>query len=161
MASLAGLSVPSDKAEFLDLDALVRALDDWAVKAKFSFRTEKREATKASFICAEKEDGCSWRCRATPTFYDDDEEPSLWALTIIEPEHSCVGRGVRKFASSSKKAWLDPVVSCHLNVTTKTTPKEIKDLLRVRFAEEIDYKRAQECRLRLLDGDIGAQRHSF
>ncbi|OAF61453.1 hypothetical protein VC83_02144 [Pseudogymnoascus destructans] len=77
MASLAGLSVPSDKAEFLDLDALVRALDDWAVKGKFSFRTEKREATKASFICAEKEDGCSWRCRATPTFYDDDKEPSL------------------------------------------------------------------------------------
>ncbi|ELR04437.1 hypothetical protein GMDG_01513 [Pseudogymnoascus destructans 20631-21] len=144
MASLAGLSVPSDKAEFLNLDALVRALDDWAVKGKFSFWTEKREATKASFICAEKEDGSL-----------------VMGPTIIEPEHSCIGRGVRKSASSSKKAWLDPVVSRHLNVTTKTTPKEIRDLLRIRFAEEIDYKRAQECCLRLLDGDIGAQRHSF
>jgi hypothetical protein len=31
----------------------------------------------------------------------------------------------------------------------------------VRFAEEISYKIAQLCRLRLLDGDIGVQQHSF
>ena len=34
-------------------------------------------------------------------------------------------------------------------------------MLRVRYAEHIDYKRAQECRLRLLESDIGAQRNSF
>jgi hypothetical protein len=57
--------------------------------------------------------------------------------------------------------WPDGVVSRHLAVGKATTPQQIIDLLRVQFAEEIDYKRAQECRLRLLDGDIGKQRSSF
>jgi hypothetical protein len=38
MASLAELAVPVDGSEFLDLDAWSRALDDWAVKEKFSWR---------------------------------------------------------------------------------------------------------------------------
>lgn len=46
-------------------------------------------------------------------------------------------------------------------MTKATTPQQILDLLRVQFAEEVDYKRAQECCLRLLDGDTGKQRHSF
>jgi hypothetical protein len=82
-------------------------------------------------------------------------------LVVVNGEHTCISRGVRKFSSSSKKGWLDGVVSRHLNVTKKTTPKEIVDCLRVCYGETIDYKRAQECRLRLLDGDIGLQRHSF
>jgi hypothetical protein len=77
-------------------------------------------------------------------------------LSIINVEYTCIGRGLRKHASASKKEWLDPVVSRHLNVTKKTTLMEIKDLLRVRFAEEISYKIAKLCRLCLLDGDIGA-----
>jgi hypothetical protein len=77
-------------------------------------------------------------------------------LSIINVEYTCIGRGLRKHASASKKEWLDPVVSRHLNVTKKTTLMEIKDLLRVRFAEEISYKIAQFCRLCLLDGDTGA-----
>jgi len=68
---------------------------------------------------------------------------------------------MRKHSSSSKKEWLDAIVSCNLNVTKATHPKDIVDLLRVHYAEHIDYKRAQECRLRLLEGDIGAQRNSF
>jgi hypothetical protein len=58
-------------------------------------------------------------------------------LSIINVEYTCIGRGLRKHASASKKEWLDPVVSRHLNVTKKTTLMEIKDLLRVRFAEEL------------------------
>jgi MuDR family transposase len=150
MASLGELSVPIDGAEYLDLDAMIRALDDWAVKQKFCFRTAKREASVAIFVCAEAEElGCPWRCRARETGED------LWVLSIVEAEHTCIGRGLRKYASASKKEWLDPVVSRHLNVTKQTTPAEIKDLLRVRFAEEISYKVAQLCRLRLLNGDIG------
>ncbi len=72
-----------------------------------------------------------------------------------------MGRGQRKFASSSKGEWLDGVVSRHLRVSKKTTPREIVELLRVRFAEEILYGRAQQSLLRLLVGDIRAQRHSF
>ena len=51
---------------------------------------------------------------------------------------------------------MDAVVSCHLNVTKATSPKEIVDMLRVCFAEHLDYKRAQERYLRLLDSNIGA-----
>lgn len=94
--------------------------------------------------------GCAWRCRARQTGED------LLVLSIINVEYTCIGRGLRKHASASKKEWLDPVVSRHLNVTKKTTLMEIKDLLRVRFAEEISYKIAKLCRLCLLDGDIGA-----
>jgi len=153
MAALAELSVPSNGTEYLDIDSFVRALDDWAVKKKFSFRMLRRDAQRAVYVCAEE--GCGWRVRARPT---DDE---LWVLVIDDDEHRCIGRGVRKFASSSKKEWLDPVVSRHLNVTKETRPKDIEDLLRVRFAEKISYKVAQQCKLRLLDGDIGAQQHSF
>lgn len=157
MASLAELIPPVDGAEYLDLDALVRALDDWAVKDNFSFRTKKREAAVAVWVCAEEEElECRWRCRAHVV-----GEDLFWIFSVIEGVHTCVGRGNRKRGSSSKHEWLDPVVSRHLNVTKKTTPQEIVDLLRVRFAETISYKVAQLCRLRLLDSDIGAQRHSF
>jgi hypothetical protein len=80
---------------------------------------------------------------------------------IVEGDHTCVTRDVRKHSSSLKKEWLDAIVSRHLNITKATTPKEIVDLLRIRFAEHVDYKRAQECRLRLLESDISAQQHSF
>lgn len=156
MSALGELSVPEDGTEFDDLDALVRALDDWAVKTKFSFRTAERDSTRGRWICAELESsGCRWQCRA---FLNNDE---AWQLVITEGEHSCIGRGVRSFGSSSKKEWLDLVVARHINITKVTRPKEIVDLLRIRFAEEISYKIAQLCRLRLLDGDIGRQRHSF
>ena len=82
-------------------------------------------------------------------------------LVVVNSKHHCIARGIRKFSSSSKKDWLDRVVSRHLNVTRATSPQDIVDLLRIRFAEEIDYKQAQMCRMRLLEEDIGAQRHSF
>jgi hypothetical protein len=135
MASLGELLVPVDGTEYLDLDAIVRALDDWAVKQKFCFRTAKREASVAIFVCAEAEElGCAWRCRT----WQIVEE--IWILSIITGEHTCIGRGLRKYTSASKKEWLDPVFSCYLNVTKKATLVEIKDLLRVRLAKEISYK---------------------
>jgi len=56
MSSLQELTVPYNGQEFLDIDTLLLALHDWAVKEKFSFRTEKREAGRASWTCLE--DGC-------------------------------------------------------------------------------------------------------
>lgn len=154
MTSLPLLVVPVDGAEFLDLDAVVLALDDWAVKEKFVFRCERRDSGRALWVCAEED--CSWRCRASLLAHDN-----VWELAVASSEHSCGSRATRKFSSASKKDWLDGVVSRHLAVGKATTPQQIIDLLRVQFAEEIDYKRAQECRLRLLDGDIGKQRNSF
>lgn len=53
------------------------------------------------------------------------------------------------------------IVSRHLNVIRATSPQNIVDLLRIHFAEEIDFKRAQQCRMRLLEEDIGVKQHSF
>jgi len=41
MSSLQELKVTSNGQEFLDIDALLLALHNWAVKEKFSFQTEK------------------------------------------------------------------------------------------------------------------------
>ena len=40
-------------------------------------------------------------------------------------------------------------------------PKEIINCICICYAETVDYEHAQECHLRLLDGDIGKQQHSF
>ena len=54
---------------FLDLDAWSRALDDWAVKEKFSWRYERRDTIRAIAVCPEE--GCSWRCAAS--YIRDDQ----------------------------------------------------------------------------------------
>ncbi|OBT85693.1 hypothetical protein VE02_05967 [Pseudogymnoascus sp. 03VT05] len=64
MASLAELSVPINGTEFANIDALIYALDNWAVKHKFCFRLSRRDKKKAIFVCPEE--GCGWRCFASP-----------------------------------------------------------------------------------------------
>jgi hypothetical protein len=155
MSSLSELVRPVNGDEFDDVDALIAALDNWAVKDKFTFRTLKRESGRAVWVCAEE--NCPWKIHTGAV----DGEDGLVVLVIVNSEHRCIARGVRKFSSSSKKDWLDRVVSRYLNVTRATSPRDIVDLLRIRFAEEIDYKRAQMCHMRLLEEDIGVQRHSF
>ena len=63
MASLRELTVPVNGQLFLDLDAWSRALDDWAVKEKFSWRYKCRDTTRAVAVCPEE--GCRWRCSAS------------------------------------------------------------------------------------------------
>jgi hypothetical protein len=90
MSALAELSVPEDGAEFLDLDALVRALDDWAVKHKFCFRTTKRDAAGALFVCAEADEySCPWKCGARPIGSED-----FYILRILNGQHTCVGEAL-------------------------------------------------------------------
>jgi hypothetical protein len=154
MTSLPLLVVPVDGVEFLVLDAVVLALDDWAVKEKFVFRCERRDSGRALWVCAEED--CSWRCRASLLAHDN-----VWELAVASSEHSCGSRATRKFSSASKKGlagWrgLPPPCCGEGNYPTadhRSPPRTIR--------REIDYKRAQECRLRLLDGDIGKQRNSF
>ena len=155
MSSLSTLRAPLDGEEFLDVNALMDALDDWAVLKKFSFQTYKREKGKAIWVCTEED--CWWRVRAGFV----EEEEGLVQLIVMEREHSCVSQGVCTHSSSAKKGWLDQVISHHLNVTKKTSPKEIVDCLCICYGKTINYKHAQECHLHLLDGDIRKQRHSF
>ncbi|OAF55125.1 hypothetical protein VC83_08489 [Pseudogymnoascus destructans] len=84
MASLAELAAPVDGSEFLDLHAWSRALDDWAVKEKFSCWLQRRDKDGATAACPEE--GCAWRVRAST----DDKQ---WKLIVVWGTHSCVGRG--------------------------------------------------------------------
>ncbi|ELR08003.1 hypothetical protein VC83_00097 [Pseudogymnoascus destructans] len=68
---LAELAAPVNSSEFLDLDAWSHALDDWAVKEKFSWRLQRRDKDGATAVCPEE--GCAWRVRASP----NDELPLL------------------------------------------------------------------------------------
>jgi hypothetical protein len=84
----------------------------------------------------------------------------LW-LGIVNGEHSCIQSQQKTHSSASKKDWLDRTIAANMAVTTNTTPQQIMDFIRIHYAEIIEYDRAQRCRLRLLDGDIGTQRRSF
>ena len=129
------------------------AMNDWAVCDKFTYRTPSKEPSRATYTCAVE--GCPWRCRARKN------KDGLIVLSIVEADHQCLGTGVVKFRSSSSHEWLDKVISRHLEVTKATNSKIIVDCLRVRFGEEISYKVAQLCHLRLLDGSLGSHRYSF
>ena len=84
MSSLSMLRAPLDGEEFLDINTLMDALDDWAVLKKFSFQTYKREKGKAIWVCAEED--CQWRVRAGFL----EEEEGLVRLVVVEREHSCI-----------------------------------------------------------------------
>lgn len=145
MSALRELLRPVHGQNFLNADQLCRAIDDWAVKDKFTFRVPKRDAARLIFQCAEE--GCEWKCRSScPSVADDP-----WRLVVLNGEHTCSGRcGVTNHSSSSKKSWIDPVIKRHLNVTPDTRPQEIIDCIQELYAETISYKVAQQCRLRLL-----------
>ncbi|OAF60789.1 hypothetical protein VC83_02601 [Pseudogymnoascus destructans] len=65
------LTAPVDGSKFLDLDAWSRALDDWAVKEKLSWRLQRRDKDGATAVCPEE--GCAWRVQTSP----DDKLPLL------------------------------------------------------------------------------------
>ena len=47
MSALKELARPCDSDEFDDIDALLHALNNWAIKDKFTFQTIKRENGRA------------------------------------------------------------------------------------------------------------------
>jgi hypothetical protein len=138
-----------DGTEYACWPDLHCALNDWAINEKFSFRTPRKDPGAATFVCASE--ACSWKCRARKN------QQGMLVLSIVESTHQCIGAGVGKFRPASSAAWLDEVVSRHLCVTKATSPKAIVDCLRIRFGEEMSYKIAQLCRLRLLNGSLDAQ----
>jgi hypothetical protein len=58
MAATTELLMPLDGTEYPSWRDLRLALDNWAVKEKFSFRTPKKDPLSAAV------DDCGWKCRA-------------------------------------------------------------------------------------------------
>lgn len=147
------LVVPLDGTEYNCWPDLRRALNDWAVKEKFHSGHLEKSQVRPPFACAS--DACGWKCRARKN------RDGMPVLSIVESTHQCICAGVGKYRPASTAAWLDEVVSRHICVTKGTSPKAIVDCIRVRFREEVSYKVAQLCCLRLLNGSLGEQRYSF
>jgi hypothetical protein len=155
MTSLALLHTVPDCSEYSDWKLVRRALDEWAVVDKFTYRTPKKGKSIARYICAAAADGCRWSCNATK------QPDGMIELRVSQREHTCWTGGVAKFSSSATKEWLDEATSQHLCVTKTTKPQEIVETIQIHFAETVSYKVAQLCRQRLLDGGLGKQRYSF
>ena len=83
MSALEELARPCDGDEFDDIDALLHALDNWAIKDKFTFWTIKRENGRAVWKCAEEH--CGWKVRAS--FGGEDK---LIRLAILEGEYTYI-----------------------------------------------------------------------
>jgi len=57
MSATTQLEVPIDSTEYASWLEVRKALDDWAIKDKFSFRVVKKEPVRATYCCKNK--GCS------------------------------------------------------------------------------------------------------
>jgi hypothetical protein len=143
MASSTYLEVPEDGAAFESWVDLRKALSNWAIRDKFTFRTPKKT--------------CNWRVCARKS----EADGGLLVIAIKQSEHNCLGCGVPKKAVATNSDWLDDVIIQNLNITKVTKPREIQECIRVRFGEDISYRVAHLCRQRLLNEDIGTHRHSF
>jgi len=153
MTSLSSLEELPDSSQYADWKELRRALDSWAVRDKFTYRTPAKVPCKARYVCADAD--CRWTCNASK---QADGVIELW---VTRREHTCWTRGVAKFSSSTSRDWLNKAVSQHLLVTKTTRPKEIVETIKIHFVETISYKVAQVCRQQLLDRGLGKQRYSF
>jgi len=153
MSSLRDLAVPEDSSAYPTWADLRLALDNWAVGAKFTYRTPTKKKDKARYICSVS--GCTWCCNATR------KPDGMLELRVTKRRHTCLGATIAKHSSCSSKGWLDEAVTQRLLVPKTTKPQAIIDTIAIHYAEKISYKVAQMCVLRLLDGRLGQQRYSF
>lgn len=114
MTSLALLSVPVDGTEYNSIDDLLFDLHDWAVKLSFTFRTQRRNKSRAFWVCAFAEElNCKWRVRVGPNYanLEASEAFQSWTLIIEDGVHTCASRGEVDFAAATNHGWLDAKVS--------------------------------------------------
>ena len=137
MSSLSQFKELLDSSLYVDWKELRLALDNWAVAAKFTYRTPKKTKTAVQYMCAEE--SCRWACNASK------QSSGMLELRVTRRQHTCWDGGIAKFSSSLKKTWLDEAVLQHLLVTKTTKLQEIVDTISIHFAEKISYKVAQIC----------------
>ena len=102
MASSSHLVIPQDGDVFETWADLRRALNSWAIRDKFMFRTPKKTPLAATYHCAEE--GCKWRVCARK------EGSGMLVLSVKDSQHNCLSRGVPKMGAAANADWLDDVV---------------------------------------------------
>jgi len=106
MASLSSLEELPDSSQYMNWKELRHALDSWAVRNKFTYRTPAKVLCKARYTCADAD--CRWTCNASK------QADGMIRLQVTRCEHTCWTGGVAKFSSSTSKDWLDKAVLQHL-----------------------------------------------
>ena len=156
MSALADLRpAPVLGQHYSPFDDLKKALQDWSIQEKFSYRVTKRDTTRGIYAC--KVQGCPWRVRANKTELGDI------VVTVLEVSHNCIlertAANIR--STSSKQQWIQEILPQHLVITQSTSPRDIQDCLRLRFSEIIDYQVALRAKQALLSDGLQAHRLSF
>jgi MuDR family transposase len=108
MSSLRDLAVLEDSSTYPTWADLRLALDNWAVGAKFTYRTPTKKKDRARYICSVS--GCTWCCNATR------KPDGMLELRVTKRQHTCLGATIAKHSSCSSKGWLDEAVTQHLLV---------------------------------------------
>ena len=153
MFSLSNLHALKDEELFASWKDARQALNDWAVSAKFTHRTAKKEPSRATYVCAVA--GCPWHINGHKT------KDGLICLRVAERLHNCESSGVAKRGAASKADWLKEAVSSVLLVTASTKPQNIVNAIQLHYSEKINYQAAFRTRTRLISGGLGKYRHSF
>ena len=130
-----------------------QALNNWAIKNKFSFQVMKKKPVKAVYCC--RNESCSWWC------WVQKNKNEILILTIVEKEHNCIEAELEKKRTVSDHVWLNEAVFKHLNVIKTTDSKAIVKCIYIHYSKKISYKIAQLTHLCLLSEGLSNQWYSF
>jgi hypothetical protein len=156
MASLHELrELPKEGEYFLSFEDLLEVICDASVKHKFSFRTPHKDPKRARYRCKNKQ--CPWSINA---HLNKENENEIIVDKVIS-KHTCIGDPQGKFGAASCQEWIQKVIAQHMDVKPNTPIKDIQTMIRIQFAENVQYKVCQVARLGLQGGDIAAHQLSF
>ena len=140
MASIPRLQLVTVGQTFQEWADLRYAVQNWAIQAKFSFRVEAKNKTRAWYACSEA--SCQWKVRARFCI-----RQSMIVVRSVNSNHTCYAVAQANRNSASRQNWIPKALSEHLQITNDTRPKEIAEALRHQYGEEVQYQVAQKARL--------------
>jgi hypothetical protein len=153
MAAITTLKDIRQGAIFATWNALKLALNSWAIRDKFTYRTPKKTPEIAHYICKEAPQ-CAWKIRAFRL-----PEGTIQVIEIAGI-HTYFG-GPSKHGGASHIVWLIEAIPQHLSVRPSTKPQDLVNCVRLYYGEAITYKQAQRTRAALLEDALGDHRYSF
>ncbi|KAI9736164.1 MAG: hypothetical protein M1834_001049 [Cirrosporium novae-zelandiae] len=153
MSALLSLHAPPKVGStFPDYSSFIEVINDWSVRAKFDYKVNHKDTTRAILICADKISNCPWRIRANL-----DENGAIF-ISVLNPQHTCQNTRERiKRAVPTRQRWVQGAVARHLHVTEATKPQEILECLKEKYGEEVELKVAQRIKKGLLKKDAQHQ----
>lgn len=150
------VDTPREGSTYPDFEALRFAVNSWALRDKFLTRIHKKDQTRAIYQCRHFAQGCPWKLRATI-----NKDTGVLTVSSVIPEHTC-SRDVYEDADGKPKyakrgvqytqRWVkDAIQRANFTVTMDTEPRQIVELIRERFGEDISERLAAKSKQSLLE----------